>query len=183
MSTTTALVGIAGTLVGVLVGYFVRKLLDARQIRYKRLYERRAEVIDQLYAGLFEAGDLLRVWGSPFGYQEEQRRGFERRYDELYRYYRAHSLWVDDQTRENLDAFFKEAREVHHTISDLQESYSPEEWSEIQSSSDQPRTKAEARAWVREKVAKEIPNLMEQLREDFREILEISDLRDWATRS
>jgi len=46
VSTTTALVGIAGTLVGVLVGYFVRKLLDARQIRYKRLYERRAEVID-----------------------------------------------------------------------------------------------------------------------------------------
>jgi len=139
--------------------------------------------MDQIYEGLFETGDLLRVWGSVFGYQEEQRRGFERRYDKLYRYYRAHSLWLDDQTRQKLEAFFKEARDIHHTITDLQESSSAEEWNEIQSGIDQPRIKTEARAWVREKVAKEIPNLMEQLREDFREILEISDLRDRATRS
>jgi hypothetical protein len=164
-------------------GYFVRKLLDARQIRYTRLYERRAEVIDQLYEGLFEAGDLLRVWGSMFGYQERQGRDFERRYDALYRYYRANALWVDDQTREKLDTFFKEARDVHNTITDLQEFSSPKEWNEVQSSSERPRTKAEARAWVREKVEKEIPNLMEQLRDDFREILEISDLRDRGTRS
>jgi len=183
VSTTTALVGIAGTVVGVLAGYFVRKLLDARQIRYKRLYERRAEVIDQLYEGLFEAGDLLRVWGSHIGYQEKQGRDFERRYDALYRYYRANSLWVDDQTREKLDTFFKEARDVHHMITDLREYRLPEEWKEAQSGVEQPRTKAEARAWVREKVAKEIPNLMEQLRDDFREILEISDLRDRGTRS
>jgi hypothetical protein len=179
---TGVVVGIAGTVVGGLLGYYARKLLDARQIRYKRLYERRAEVIDQLYEGLFETGDLLRIWGSMFEYREEQRRDFERRYDALYRYYRANSLWVDSQTRERLDAFFKETREVHHMISDLQKS-SPEEWNEIQSGSEPPRTKAEARTWVREKTAKEIPNLMEQLREDFREILEISDLRGRGTRS
>ncbi len=180
---TIAFLGIAGTVVGGLVGYFARKLLDARQIRYKRLYERRAEVIDQLFQGLFEVGDLLRVWGSMFGHREEQRRGFERRYDALYRYYRANSLWVGSQTREKLDAFFKETRDVHHPITDLQEFSSPEEWNEIQSGSERPQTKAEARAWVREKTAKEIPNLMEQLREDFREILEISDLRDRGARS
>ncbi len=183
MSATTALAGIVGTLVGAVAGYFVRRLLDARQIRYKRLYERRAEVLDQLYAGLFEVGDLLRVWGSMFGCREEQQRDFEGRYDELYRYYRANSLWVDGQTREKLDAFFKETRDVHHVITDLQESYSLEEWNGIQSASERPQSKAEARAWVEGKAASEIPALMEQLREDFREVLEISDLRDRDRRS
>jgi hypothetical protein len=90
---------------------------------------------------------------------------------------------LDNQTRQKLDAFFEETREAHHVITDLQESYTTQEWEELQSGSERPQTKAEARAWVEKKVANEIPNLMEQLREDFREILEISDLRDREERS
>ncbi len=178
MGVATAAIGIMGVLVGVIAGYYSRKLLDARQIRYTRLYERRAQVLEGLYERLFEVGDLLRVWGSLGGFREDQQREFERHYDAFYRYYRAKSLWLDNQTRRMLDDFFKEAREVRHMIADLREFTAPEEWDELQSGSETPRTKAEARAWVGEKTDKDIPDLMEQLREDFREIIEISDLRD-----
>ncbi len=173
-----ATIGIAGILLGVIAGYYSRKLLDARQIRYTRLYERRAQVLEGLYESLFEVGDLLRVWGSVGGFREDQQREFERRYDAFYRYYRAKSLWLDNQTRRMLDDFFKVGREVRHMIADLREFASREEWDELQSGTETPRTRAEARAWVEEKSAKDIPKLMDQLRDDFREIIEISDLRD-----
>ncbi len=170
---------IVSALLGAAGGYFVRKFLDARQIRYRHLYERRAEVIAQLYKLLVEAGDALRLWGSPFGgYQEEQQRDFERRFDELHRYYRTSSLWLDNQTRRALDAFFDEARAVHLRIIDLQDFRSLEEWDELQSGSETPISRADARNMVQRKARTEIPKLVEQLREDFREIIEISDLRD-----
>jgi hypothetical protein len=177
--TQTAMASGVAALLGGIVGYFVRRLLDARQIRYRHLYERRAEVISSLYEQLAGLGIALRVWGEPFGgYQEEQKEAFRGRYNELFNYFWTNSLWLDNQTRTALITFLQQARRVHRLLSDLEEFRSAEDWNDYQSGSETPMTKADARSEVRRIATDEIPKLEEQLREDFREIIEISDLRD-----
>lgn len=179
MTGTAIAAGVAGVVLGGIIGYLVRRLLDARQIRYRHLYERRAEVIARLYKLVIEAGDALNTWAAWFGgYRKEQQPGFERGYNRLLHYYRTNSLWLDNQTRQALDTFFKETREVRHLLVDLREYRSAEDWNDFQSGSESPMSKAEARSKIERKVTVEIPKLEEQLREDFREIIEISDLRD-----
>jgi hypothetical protein len=70
------------------------------------------------------------------------------------------------------------ATKVPQLLSDLQEFRSVEEWNEYQSDSETPMTRADARSEVHRIATDEIPKLEEQLRVDFREIIEISDLRD-----
>jgi hypothetical protein len=171
--------GVAGAVLGGIVGYFVRRLLDARQIRYRHLYERRAEVITALHTRLVELGLVLQVWGEPFGgFQEEQQEAYRRRFNELFHYFWTNSLWLDNQTRTALINFLQQARKVYRLISELEEFSSPEEWEDYQSGRETPMTRADARSEIQRLRTDEIPNLEEQLREDFREIIEISDLRD-----
>jgi hypothetical protein len=152
MTTTTALVSLFTAVVGIVLTNALHRLRASYEVRYARLYERRAEVIDELHKRLVRTGEALGIWAYwRGGGQVEQREAFFADLQDFNRYYREHSLWLDNQTRQKLDAFVNETVEVMHLLSDLTDKPSLEEWEDMQSGMEHPMTKAEARTWLLKK--------------------------------
>ena len=114
MTWTQALIPTFTLLVGLVIGYLLRVRGDERQIRYTRLYDRRAEVIACL-SELFCSGSIrdFQSWTSPIGYQgepskQEKMKFAAARFNELsnyyyyyYYYYYTNTIWLDKQSRQN----------------------------------------------------------------------------------
>lgn len=88
-------------LLGGISGYLFRVRGDERQIRYTRLFERRAEVLAKLSELLFWVQKDFESWTSPIGHhgepsKQEKMEAAAARFNELSNYYYTNTIWLDE---------------------------------------------------------------------------------------
>jgi hypothetical protein len=149
--------------IGTLLGSYLQRRGREHAIRYERLHEQRAEVMAHLHASLFDL-------------------------NEVRRYYVQHSLWLDEEISEKLDAFLKK-------IYDICDEFSVVGWAlglagfEEAGNREERKSRQEAyeeefggqfpsRGWLRldDRVRGEVPQLRQVLRSEFREIVGVANL-------
>ena len=182
MTLTQALIPTFTLLVGLVIGYHLCVRGDERQIRYTRLYERRAEVIACLSELLFWVQGDFQSWTSPIGYQgepgkKEKMKSDAARFNELSNYYYTNTIWLDKQSRQKLETFLQTLRDLFGEFSWIPESGTQRSHQEMVLSgpSDEP-SRREVWREVNKKVLVEVPELRSELEDEFRAILWGSDI-------
>lgn len=104
-------------IVGLVLGYILRTRGDENQIRYMRLYEKRAEVLASLSERAYKLHKELELWTSPFQFGGEEEMKKKRttvagNFNEFADCYYSNSLWLDEQTMNNVEALLSQIREV-----------------------------------------------------------------------
>ncbi len=158
---------ISGTVL--LVSGLLAYHLGKRASKHERLEERQAEVMARLSELLFEVELGYLTSTSPFGYAGEDRKAkidaAAIKHNELYGYYHSHSIWLDPDTCQRIEAFLGKVFEMFNDyVDDLNERGYPS---------------SAAGREVSRKVRKEVPALREELAGQFREILRP---RSWWSR-
>jgi hypothetical protein len=164
------MIAAAASLFGVVLGGYLQIRSTEHQIHYTKLHENRAEVVEHLYAQLYEADIAFKRWITPSGYdREEQMKVVAQRYNELVDYYFPHALWLEEESREKLEALIATMKRVFEDFRVLPDSGAPRH---IQAWNEPPSEQIpKLRHEVTMKVLKEIPELRKQLLDEFQAIL------------
>lgn len=101
-------------IIGTTLGSYLQRRSTEHQISYSRLHERRADVVEALYKHAVAVKRAMPVWAAPGDADDlNERLGvlIEKQGD-MARYFEDHRLWLDEGTRQRVDAFV-------HSITDL----------------------------------------------------------------
>lgn len=141
------------------------------EIRFKRLHEKRAEVLDELYAHLAEAVYLTRSFVSIMewvGDKSKQDKYLEamQKIVEFYRYFDRHRIYLTDEQCELIDAFVDRLREPSIEFSFYLDvpKFNQEMLKE--------KSKVWREAW--ESVEKKVPPARQALEDEFRKMLGVA---------
>ncbi len=102
--------GIIGTVLG---SYLQRRSIE-HEIRFSRLYERRAEVIEHLHELLGDAQKAFEDWTRPGHLNSGQKMyAWVRVLGKFETHYKQHRLWLDDRLIGRLDHFLEECHRLY----------------------------------------------------------------------
>ncbi len=152
---------VVASLVSAVLGGLVVYVLDNRQLRHERLFERRAEVIAKLSEKLYAMQFGFTVFANPFQRgdvdRKEQMQDANRAFDELRHYYFSNAIWLDPESCEKIESFLEMAyTTMGGYVDDLNERGYPQT--------------AEGRA-AGSRILREIQPLRRELEVEFRAIL------------
>jgi|SRR5215204_1643085 len=166
-----AVIGGVFLVIGLLLGNFLQWRSTEQQVRYTGLHERRARVLERLYALLYETDLAFKRWVVPFsGYDKaQQMEEVAQRYNALVDYYYPHALWLEKETQERLKTLIETMKSVFEDFSVLPQSGNPSHlraWNEPPEE-DMPKLRHE----VNVRVLKEIPEQRAHLQDEFQMLL------------
>jgi hypothetical protein len=104
---------------GLVIGYVLRTRGDENQIRYARLYEKRATVLAALSEKLYRLHTNLESWTSPFQYggeeaMKDKRNSVATAFNEFADCFYSNSLWLDEQSMNKAKALLEKVKRLIH---------------------------------------------------------------------
>jgi len=105
--------------VGLVLGYILRTRGDENQIRYARLYEKRATMLADLSERLYKLHRNLESWTSPLQHggeeaMKEKRDAVAAAFNEFADCFYSNSLWLDEQSMSKGKALLEKIRRLIH---------------------------------------------------------------------
>jgi hypothetical protein len=161
-----SITGVVSLTVGILA-YLFGRIQKEHEVRYSRLYEKRAEVLASLYETLHELTRRFNIWRSfhrrrQIPRRDEQNEPIREILDQFYKVYREQDIWISRDTWTRLDVVYRELDEKWQTAALPTEEQNAKE------------VERRVEAWVNES----LPNLVDGLRIEFQEILGINKSSD-----
>lgn len=157
------------TLVAALLAYIFGRLQKSYEVRYAQLFERRAEIVGELYSLIYVISEKFREWLSTKekddGSQDtvdrlsEQSSAIALELEKLRKYRTENDIWISSETWEKLV--------------ELQQQLD-EGWLSIELPTRKDNTAEEAQEWVEKK----FPYIREDLKLEFHRVLGVEDIQE-----
>lgn len=166
--------------VGLIAGYVFRTRGDENQIRYARLYEKRATVLADLFEKLYRLHSNLEIWTSPLQYggeeaMKEKRVVVATALKEFADCFYSNSLWLDEQSKYKAKALLEKVRLLIHD-------YDKIPGTGFQHQREVREYLTQNTDWINDwdrihkEATTEVGELRDEIEVEFREILGVSDL-------
>lgn len=164
---------------GLALGYILRTRGDENQIRYARLYEKRATVLADLSEKLYRLYNNLESWTSPFQYggkeaMKDKRSAVASAFNEFADCFYSNSLWLDAQSMNKGKALLEKVRRLIGEYEDSRHrvSTSLQVQKHLMQNTDWPNN------WdaIHEQATTEVGKMRDEIEAEFKEILGMSDV-------
>jgi hypothetical protein len=165
---------------GLALGYILRTRGDENQIRYARLYEKRATVLADLSEKLYRLHANLESWTSPFQYggkdvMKDKRAAVGTAFNEFADCLYSNSLWLDEQSMSKGKALLEKVRRLiseYDKIPGTGAQHPPQVQAYLTQNTDWVNN------WdvIHEQATTEVGKLRDNIEAEFKEILGMSDV-------